>query len=399
MPSRSHCPQQLPEIFPGGLPSSPGSSSDSESGSWEPSPERKRSDDVSESGAAAPQYSRRRLRSGGQAPEVKFESPQRSGKQPQKFPSEARWTEYVWERPQTQLPSLRNYISTQDQTARGTPPPHSMPTPYSGSSESRARNRDSYGQYECVAVERLEQITFLGLTQADANDIRAFRHSMRISDEPGQHKRTSSGHSLAGTTPREGPSRTRPDLRYHTERPAYPSGGLREFGQDLTSRPQSVYERTPQLGPSGLTRPGYGPGAEQSPFDQRRQQHAAMSSDPRYAHYASQPVGNYSWDAPRSMDNPGSRKRRGNLPKESTSILNDWFNQHAAFPYPKEDEKQQLQAATGLSISQVSLSCLLQGLRSCSWRAEPVFRHSYAIRWVMQTHADRSDPCRSATGS
>ncbi|KAI9672606.1 MAG: hypothetical protein M1831_000041 [Alyxoria varia] len=52
--------------------------------------------------------------------------------------------------------------------------------------------------------------------------------------------------------------------------------------------------------------------------------------------------------------NPNGRKRRGNLPKESTNILNDWYNQHRAYPYPKDDEKQHLQAATGLSLSQIS---------------------------------------------
>ena len=112
---------------------------------------------------------------------------------------------------------------------------------------------------------------------------------------------------------------------------------------------------------------------DQSPFEARRRAvpySMDPSSDPRYPPYASSKPSSASHPfqqithQPRSdasqvssvgaNDTGGSRKRRGNLPKESTAILNDWFCEHAAFPYPKEDEKQQLQAMTGLSISQVS---------------------------------------------
>lgn len=82
---------------------------------------------------------------------------------------------------------------------------------------------------------------------------------------------------------------------------------------------------------------------------------------PPTSHYATMPPpphgaevpAHYVWEMPVAAINPNGRKRRGNLPKESTSILNDWFCQHITFPYPKEDEKHQLQAMTGLSISQV----------------------------------------------
>lgn len=302
----------------------------------------------------------------------------RSGKQPQKFPTEARWTEYVWQRPQPQLPSLRNYIDNQDRPSRGTPPPRSAATPHPGSGEPRARNRDSYGQYECVAIERLDQVTFLGLTQADANETLNFRHSMRISDEPGYHSRTGSSTSLAGR-PREGLlPRSRPDSAYFTDRAAYPTVGTRDMPQHRSSQSRSEYERTYHYGGGGgPARSSYVPDAEQNPFQQRRQQLAATPSDSRFAHYAGQPAGNYTWDAPGSNSGPGGRKRRGNLPKESTSILNDWFNQHAAFPYPKEDEKQHLQALTGLSISQV---------RSIHRPAH--FRSVFTIYTRTQSHAD-----------
>jgi hypothetical protein len=34
--------------------------------------------------------------------------------------------------------------------------------------------------------------------------------------------------------------------------------------------------------------------------------------------------------------------------------LKDWLHRHSDHPYPSEDEKKQLCAATGLSMSQVS---------------------------------------------
>ncbi|TAQ86702.1 hypothetical protein B7494_g4973 [Chlorociboria aeruginascens] len=48
------------------------------------------------------------------------------------------------------------------------------------------------------------------------------------------------------------------------------------------------------------------------------------------------------------------RKRRGNLPKETTDILRAWFLQHLNHPYPTEDEKQQLMKKTNLQMNQIS---------------------------------------------
>ncbi|CAD6505349.1 BgTH12-00840 [Blumeria graminis f. sp. triticale] len=48
------------------------------------------------------------------------------------------------------------------------------------------------------------------------------------------------------------------------------------------------------------------------------------------------------------------RKRRGNLPKDTTDKLRAWFMSHLAHPYPTEDEKQQLMDATGLQMNQIS---------------------------------------------
>lgn len=45
------------------------------------------------------------------------------------------------------------------------------------------------------------------------------------------------------------------------------------------------------------------------------------------------------------------RKRRGNLPKETTDKLRAWFVGHLHHPYPTEDEKQELMRQTGLQMS------------------------------------------------
>lgn len=48
------------------------------------------------------------------------------------------------------------------------------------------------------------------------------------------------------------------------------------------------------------------------------------------------------------------RKRRGNLPKETTDKLRAWFVAHLHHPYPTEDEKQELMRQTGLQMSECS---------------------------------------------
>ncbi|CAO2653905.1 Nn.00g106380.m01.CDS01 [Neocucurbitaria sp. VM-36] len=49
-----------------------------------------------------------------------------------------------------------------------------------------------------------------------------------------------------------------------------------------------------------------------------------------------------------------NRKRRGNLPKEATNVLKDWFARNRSSPYPTEDQKIELCNKTGLSLNQVS---------------------------------------------
>lgn len=72
-----------------------------------------------------------------------------------------------------------------------------------------------------------------------------------------------------------------------------------------------------------------------------------------YSHY--QDSGRYSGGelGVMSMGGPDAkmRKRRGNLPKETTDKLRAWFVAHLQHPYPTEDEKQDLMRQTGLQMS------------------------------------------------
>lgn len=47
------------------------------------------------------------------------------------------------------------------------------------------------------------------------------------------------------------------------------------------------------------------------------------------------------------------KKRRGNLPRDVTDMLKQWFEEHLAHPYPTEEEKQMLCRRTGLAMTQV----------------------------------------------
>ncbi|KAL6871895.1 hypothetical protein J3F83DRAFT_620679 [Trichoderma novae-zelandiae] len=54
------------------------------------------------------------------------------------------------------------------------------------------------------------------------------------------------------------------------------------------------------------------------------------------------------------------RRRRGNLPKETTDQLRAWLNAHLHHPYPTEDEKQQLMRTTGLQMSKPNFQLVHQ---------------------------------------
>ncbi|KAG4438758.1 hypothetical protein IFR05_005735 [Cadophora sp. M221] len=74
------------------------------------------------------------------------------------------------------------------------------------------------------------------------------------------------------------------------------------------------------------------------------------------AHHAMYPNGMnpYIADGNDREGDTRQRKRRGNLPKETTDKLRAWFVSHLTHPYPTEDEKQELMRQTGLQMNQIS---------------------------------------------
>lgn len=108
-------------------------------------------------------------------------------------------------------------------------------------------------------------------------------------------------------------------------------------------------------------------------YHQQQQQHPqphALTHHPRGQSYSGPSGSSISHDRTPFWNNhhnvyPGStsnygvadsgenkqRKRRGNLPKETTDKLRTWFVGHLSHPYPTEDEKQELMRQTGLQIS------------------------------------------------
>ncbi len=56
------------------------------------------------------------------------------------------------------------------------------------------------------------------------------------------------------------------------------------------------------------------------------------------------------------------KKRRGNLPRDVTDLLKQWFEEHLAHPYPTEEEKQMLCRRTGLAMTQVSTTARTLGM-------------------------------------
>jgi hypothetical protein len=74
---------------------------------------------------------------------------------------------------------------------------------------------------------------------------------------------------------------------------------------------------------------------------------------------------NYYAEHPDISENGGMeatkhRKRRGNLPKETTDKLRAWFVAHLHHPYPTEDEKQELMRQTRLQMSMCYLILVFQ---------------------------------------
>lgn len=123
--------------------------------------------------------------------------------------------------------------------------------------------------------------------------------------------------------------------------PHYPPPGMMpQYAPDPFGplpMPMGQQQPLPHYAPSGPS--GY-------PYDHRKRIDSAIPYDP-YAHSQ----GQYFGAGP--VHSFPQRKRRGNLPKEATKIMKDWFHEHTDSPYPTEEEKQDLCDKTKLAMSQV----------------------------------------------
>ena len=75
------------------------------------------------------------------------------------------------------------------------------------------------------------------------------------------------------------------------------------------------------------------------------------------------------------------KKRRGNLPRDVTDMLKQWFEEHLAHPYPTEEEKQMLCRRTGLAMTQV-------GTTAWTWR-EGTDRGVQISNWFINSRRRR----------
>jgi hypothetical protein len=83
----------------------------------------------------------------------------------------------------------------------------------------------------------------------------------------------------------------------------------------------------------------------------KRPAYPPVSYEPHY-HQAHE---GYPPDMQQQPELKAGRRRRGNLPKETTDKLRGWFMAHLHHPYPTEDQKQDLMLQTGLQMSEYLL--------------------------------------------
>lgn len=132
-------------------------------------------------------------------------------------------------------------------------------------------------------------------------------------------------------------------------------------------RPRESYSAYRGLDSPSSSGPGKSPVYGGSHYDYSysglHSRHQSMSGAP-VQHYERSPFTASTYGSPHGdsrygelgvMSDAKQRKRRGNLPKETTDKLRTWFVSHLQHPYPTEDEKQELMRQTGL---QMSMFCL-----------------------------------------
>ncbi|KAF2636298.1 hypothetical protein P280DRAFT_155032 [Massarina eburnea CBS 473.64] len=260
------------------------------------------------------------------------------------------------QRPSNTLPSFSQLM----QNVREPSPPRT-PSRKNGSMESSPVSRT---QFEDVAW------------MSDGNRRRTDSGTSNFSDYPVYDSRRAS--IVDASVRAQQSAYHRPSLPYATPPPAGAvAGHARHHSTSVihTQQPAGYpYGHGPASGPSGpvhySTHPAEHYEARGSYYPEPQPQpHPYQRPDPYYApaqapyvsydvnyHHQPPPYNNYSFQTTIGVDhtNFGNRKRRGNLPKEATSILKAWYAEHSDSPYPTEDEKIELCRQTQLSMNQVS---------------------------------------------
>ncbi|KAL3419303.1 Homeobox protein PKNOX1 [Phlyctema vagabunda] len=163
-----------------------------------------------------------------------------------------------------------------------------------------------------------------------------------------------------------------PSLTLERASPAQPTRGRSNWSEYALDTSRSGVQPYPPGGPSFSPPP---PSSYQSPpyaysgyQPPRNQSYAAPSSHPAPYPHDRTPFSTQAYPPAQNPHDPymagygdmslsgesKTRKRRGNLPKETTDKLRAWFVAHLQHPYPTEDEKQELMRLTGLQMNQIS---------------------------------------------
>ncbi|KAL7947318.1 hypothetical protein V8C42DRAFT_317429 [Trichoderma barbatum] len=129
----------------------------------------------------------------------------------------------------------------------------------------------------------------------------------------------------------------RTTINFENESRSNPRDYGRAYSQDYTHyNTHSHYQSQPSSPGRPFDRTAFSAGAYHNP------------------HYMETSHTNHYGELGAMVGESKQRKRRGNLPKETTDKLRTWFVSHLQHPYPSEDEKQELVRQTGLQMNQIS---------------------------------------------
>ena len=140
-------------------------------------------------------------------------------------------------------------------------------------------------------------------------------------------------------------------MMYERRQSYFQDPHMQQHAYPYEDRRESVYYNQQYVAPPPA-------GYEQGYYDVRFQQHVGVDH------------------------NAFNRKRRGNLPKEATNILKEWFAANRTSPYPSEDQKMELCRVTNLSLNQVRSVHVFYSTQLDRCTASSIFRMSSTCRWV-----------------